>query len=81
LHTIAIATGLEGAAAEAAFVTISDMSGAVVFEGSPGPDGIVEVALGGLAGQRIRVTVETERSHRQAEIALLGGDRTSFTFT
>jgi hypothetical protein len=71
---LVVDTGLRGAAAEAAWVTVSDQHGAVHFEGPPGADGCVEVAFeGGPSVTRARMLLETTRGHRQAFIDLRDG--------
>jgi hypothetical protein len=71
---LVVDTGLRGAAAEAAWVTVSDERGAVHFEGVPSADGCIEVAFeGGPSVTRARVLLETPRSHRQAVVELRDG--------
>lgn len=71
---LVVDTGLRGAAAEAAWVTISDERGVVHFEGMPSADGCVEIAFeGGVTVARARVLLETPRSHRQAIVDLRDG--------
>jgi hypothetical protein len=80
-HAMEIATGLGPDASAGACVTITDMSGTVLFEGPPGADGVLRVAFAGaIATGRVRITLETARSHRQAEVTL-GGECTRFAFS
>jgi hypothetical protein len=80
-HAIEIATGLGADAAAGACVTITDMSGTVLFEGPPGADGVLRVAFAGAVETgRVRITLETARAHRQAEV-MLTGQRTCFAFS
>jgi hypothetical protein len=78
---IEVATGLSPDAAAGANVTIADMAGVVLFEGAPGEDGVLRVAFSGpIATARVLITLETARSHRQAEVTLTG-ERTRFAFS
>jgi hypothetical protein len=71
---LVVDTGLRGAAAAQAWVTVSDDAGTVHFEGAPGADGCVEVGFERApAAERARVLLETARSHRQAEVTLRDG--------
>ena len=71
---LVIDTGLRGAAAEAAWVTVTDDQGAVFFEGAPRADGCVDVSFAGAPHVcRACVQLETPRSHRRAEVALTAG--------
>lgn len=71
---LVVDTGLRCAAAEAAWVTVSDQHGAVHFEGPPSADGCIEVAFqGGPDVTRARVLLEMLRGHRQAFIDLRDG--------
>ena len=71
---LVVDTGLRGAAAESAWVTVTDEGGTVHFEGIPSTDGCIEVAFeGGLTVTRVRVLLETPRLHRQAVIDLRDG--------
>jgi hypothetical protein len=77
---LAIDTGLRDAAAEAAWLTVSDAAGTVYFEGRPGVDGCLEVSFQGTpCADGARVLLETATSHRQAEI-VLGEGRTYYAF-
>jgi hypothetical protein len=74
-------TGIRGAAAEQAWVSVSDEAGAVLFEGTPSGDGCVEVSFEKAPRvERVRVLLETARSHRQAEVTLRDG-RNAHAFT
>jgi hypothetical protein len=74
IRRLVVDTGIRGAAAEQAWVTVTDEAGAVRFEGAPSADGCVEVSFEDAPGvQRVRVLLETARSHRQAEITLRDG--------
>lgn len=71
---LVVDTGLRGAAAESAWVTVSDEHGALRFEGTPSADGCIEVAFEGEpAVTRAHVLLETPRLHRQAVIDLRDG--------
>lgn len=71
---LVVDTGLRGAAADTAWVTVTDERGAVHFEGAPSADGCIEVAFeGGPTVARVRVMLETPRLHRQAIIDLRDG--------
>ncbi len=71
---LVVDTGVRGAAAESAWVTVTDEHGALHFEGAPGADGCVEIAFdGGSSVSRVRVQLETPRVHRQAVIDLRDG--------
>jgi hypothetical protein len=71
---LVVDTGMRGAAAESAWVTVSDERGAVHFEGTPSADGCVEVAFeDGPTIARARVLLETPRLHRQAIVELREG--------
>jgi hypothetical protein len=71
---LVIDTGLRGAAAEAAWVTVTDDRGAVFFEGTPSADGCIDVSFEGAPqGARACIQLETPRSHRRAEVTLTAG--------
>jgi hypothetical protein len=71
---LVVDTGFRGAAAESAWVTVTDERGTVHFEGTPSADGCIEVAFeGGPTVTRARVLLETPRLHRQAVIDLRDG--------
>jgi len=77
---LVVDTGLRGADAEAAWVTITDERGAVFFEGPPSADGCVDVSFEGAPSVRTaRILLETPRLHRTAEVAL-GEGWTSHAF-
>jgi hypothetical protein len=72
---LVVDSGLRGRGAEGAWITVSDEAGAVLyFEGTPSADGCVEVSFE-LSPQvrRVRVLLETARSHRQASVTLGAG--------
>jgi hypothetical protein len=70
-RSLYVATRLRGAEAQSAIVTVTDVSGRVLFEGGLGADGTVHIVLDGL-GERtvVRVLLETVRVHRQAEVVV-----------
>jgi len=70
---LVVDTGLRGVEAESAWVTVTDQRGAVFYEGSPSADGCVDV-------RTARITLETARLHRTAEVEL-GDGWTSHAFT
>lgn len=71
---LVIDTGLRGPGAQHASVSVTDESGTVLFEGSPGADGCVCVSFErASAVERVSVLLETARSHRQAEVTLRDG--------
>lgn len=73
---LVVDTGLRGADAEAAWVTVTDEHGAVFFEGPPSADGCIDVSFErqGAASVRVaRVLLETPRLHRTAEVELGDG--------
>ena len=73
-------TGLRGAAAEAAWVTVTDEAGAVYFEGPPSADGCVDVSFAMAPDvPSARVLLETPTGHRQAHVPL-GKGWTSHAF-
>jgi len=79
---LVVDSGLRGRGAEGAWITVSDEAGVVLyFEGTPGADGCVEVSFE-LSPQvkRVRVLLETARSHRQATVTL-GAGWTSHAFS
>jgi hypothetical protein len=79
-RSLVIASGLRGAAAETAWVTVSDLEGFVCFEGSPGADGCVELSLEEVPTlDRVRISLETATAHREAEVPL-GAGRTTHVF-
>lgn len=74
VRRLVVDTGIRGAAAEQAWVTVTDEAGTVHFEGVPSADGCAEVSFENAPGvQRVTVLLETARAHRQAEIALRDG--------
>jgi hypothetical protein len=78
---LVVDTGLRGAEAEAAWVTVTDESGAVFYEGSPSADGCIDVSFE--AARQVlaaRILLETARLHRTAEVQL-GEGWTSHAFT
>ena len=71
VRRLIVDTGLRGAAAEGAWVTVTDEAGAIYFEGSPSADGCVAVAFpAGSWVERASVLLETATSHRQAQVTL-----------
>ena len=71
---LVVETGLQGDAAEAAWLTVTDEAGAIFFEGNPGPDGSAKVSFIGAPHVRTaRVILETSRGHRQAVVVLQDG--------
>ncbi len=71
---LVIDTGLRGEAAESAWVTVTDESGAVFYEGVPSADGCVDVSFEGAPQvSRACIQLETPRSHRSAEVTLTAG--------
>jgi hypothetical protein len=78
---LVIDTGLRGADAEAAWVTVTDERGAVFYEGTPSADGCIDVSFEGAPAVRTaRVLLETARLHRTAEVEL-GEGWTAHAFT
>ena len=78
---LVIDTGLRGADAESAWVTVTDVRGTVFYEGSPSADGCVDVSFEGAPDVRAaRIMLETARLHRTAEVEL-GEGWTSHAFT
>jgi hypothetical protein len=74
VRRLVVDTGLRRAAAEGAWVTISDEAGVVYFEGSPSADGCVDVSLESSPPvEQVRVLVETATQHRQAVVQLAAG--------
>jgi hypothetical protein len=78
VRRLLVDTGLRGADAEAAWVTVSGGDGAIHFEGMPSADGRVEVSFTG-AVESAHVQLETTTLHRQAEVKL-GEGLTSYAF-
>jgi hypothetical protein len=79
---LVVDSGLRGRGVESAWITVSDEAGCVLyFEGTPSADGCVEVSFE-LSPQvrRVRVLLETARSHRQATVTL-GDGWTSHSFS
>jgi hypothetical protein len=73
--SLVVATPLSGAAAAAAWITITRAGGIICFEGPLGDDGRIAIPLGVVApGSRVCVRLETLRWHRQAEVALAPGE-------
>jgi hypothetical protein len=71
---LVVDTGLRGADAEAAWVTITDEGGTVHFEGPPSADGCIDVSFEAAPHVRLaRVRLETARLHREADVELKGG--------
>ena len=78
---LTIDTGLRASAAEEAWVTVTDDSGAVFFEGPPSADGCLDVSFAGAPHVRFaHILVETPRLHRQAVVEL-GHGWTPHAFT
>lgn len=74
VNRLVVDTGLRGADAENAWVTVSDEGGTVFFEGPPSADGCVDVSFE--AGPHVRVArvrLETARLHREADVELRNG--------
>ena len=81
VRRLVVDTGLRGADAEAAWVTVSGEDSAVHFEGAPTSEGRVEVSLEGAPGvARALVQLETATLHRQAQVSL-GEGATAYAFT
>jgi hypothetical protein len=72
---LVVDTGLRGAAAEQAWVTVvTDDADVVLFEGAPSADGCVAIAFEQPPfPDRVCVQLETARSHRQAKVTLRDG--------
>jgi hypothetical protein len=71
---LVVDTGLRGAAAAEAWVTVTDVNGALCFEGMPGEDGCLDMSFpAGEAPDRVVVHLETARLHRSAEVTLREG--------
>jgi hypothetical protein len=71
VRALLVFTGLFGADAAAAWVTVSDCHGVVYFEGSPAADGSVAVYVNDSRRvDSLRILLETTRLHRQAEVTL-----------
>jgi len=74
VRRLVVDTGLRRVAAEQAWVTVTDDSGVIHFEGTPSADGCVEVSFEGHPGvASVRVLLETMTSHRQAHVRLADG--------
>jgi hypothetical protein len=74
VRQLVVDTGLRGAAAEGAWVTVTDAAGTVCFEGPPSADGCVHVSFDGAPrADHVKVLLETATLHRQAEISLRDG--------
>src|ERR1700734_1221842 len=78
VRRLLVDTGLRGADAEAAWVTVSGADGAIHFEGTPASDGCVEVSFAATV-ESAHVQLETTTLHRQAE-GKLGEGPTSYAF-
>lgn len=71
---LVIDTGLRGAAADTAWVTVTDDAGSVLFEGAPSADGCVALSFDQPPyPEHVRVLLETARSHRLAQVTLAEG--------
>jgi hypothetical protein len=67
-------TGLRGAPAEDAWLTVTGMDGLLLFEGPVSDCGCIEVAFDGApCVDRVRVLLETATSHRLAEVPVCAG--------
>ncbi len=74
VRRLVIDTGLQGDAAEAAWLTVTDETGAIYFEGAPKSDGCVTVSFTDAPQVRsARILLETPRGHRQAVVELRDG--------
>jgi hypothetical protein len=71
--TLLVHTTLAAANTRTAWVTVTRAGGIVCFEGPPAPDGVVRVTLEVVGATRLSVCLETERSHRQAEVVVRPG--------
>jgi hypothetical protein len=66
-------SGLRGAAAEAAWLTVTGLDGTLYFEGSMSLDGCVEVCFEASSAPPVEIVcvrLETPTTHRQAEVRL-----------
>jgi hypothetical protein len=74
IRRLVVDTGLRGKAAEDAWITVTDETGAVFFEGSASEaDGFVEVSFDDAPHVKVaRVLLETATAHRQAQVTLCG---------
>jgi hypothetical protein len=71
---LALDTGLRGEGAQASWLTVTSCDGFLFFEGPVSECGCLEISFEGAPDvDRVRVLLETPRSHRLAEIALLDG--------
>ncbi len=71
---LVVDTGMRGAAADQAWVTVTDEADVVLFEGAPSADGCVALAFEQAPfPDRVCVQLETARSHRQAKVTLRDG--------
>ena len=71
---LVVDTGLRGAEAEAAWVTVMGPDDQVFFEGPPSADGCIDVSFETTPEVgRARVRLETARLHRTAEVELKEG--------
>lgn len=71
VRALLVFTGLFGADAAAAWVTVSDPHDVVYFEGPPAADGSVAVYVNDSRRvDSLRILLETTRLHRQAEVTL-----------
>jgi hypothetical protein len=71
VRALLVFTGLSGADAAAAWVTVSDPHEVVYFEGPPAADGSVAVYVNDSRRvDSLRILLETTRLHRQAEVTL-----------
>ncbi len=74
VRRLVVDTGLRGADAENAWVTVADPSGALHFEGPPSADGCIDVSFENAPDVRVAcVRLETARLHRTAEVDLKEG--------
>ena len=74
VRRLVVDTGLRGEAAEQAWVTVTDLGGAVFYEGAPSADGCVDVSFENAPQvTHARIQLETPRCHRSAEVSLAAG--------
>jgi hypothetical protein len=67
-------TGLRGELAQASWLTVTACDGFLFYEGPVSECGCLEVSFEGAPNvDRVRVLLETPRSHRLAEVALNDG--------
>jgi hypothetical protein len=71
---LALDTGLRGDLASASWLTVSGCDGFLFFEGPVSECGCIEVSFEGAPKvDRVRILLETPRSHRLAEVELNEG--------